>query len=263
MITKNCIQCGKEFTCSKNGVRFCSHSCAAKSRKSEAAFERAFNEKYAGKFVYHSEYKGADSAFKCQCVTCGTIIERNAQCIRRDKYLSECAVCVNKRKAKQQQEEAECKNKRAQIKRMCFIRDREIIRNIRLIRACAECGKVFKANSQNQKYCSLKCRKQTENRRAEITERRKIKENGKINWGITLDKLIERDNGVCHICGEMVVRGINYNAPNYPTIDHVMPISKGGTHTWDNVKLAHRKCNIKKRDTLLHEQTSGQIKMYV
>lgn len=30
------------------------------------------------------------------------------------------------------------------------------------------------------------------------------------------------------------------------SIDHIRPLSKGGTHTWDNVQLAHLKCNIKK-----------------
>ena len=30
---------------------------------------------------------------------------------------------------------------------------------------------------------------------------------------------------------------------NYPSIDHTVPVSKGGTHTWDNVQLAHFYCN--------------------
>lgn len=33
---------------------------------------------------------------------------------------------------------------------------------------------------------------------------------------------------------------------DYPSVDHVIPLSKGGTHTWDNVKLAHKRCNSKK-----------------
>jgi 5-methylcytosine-specific restriction endonuclease McrA len=36
---------------------------------------------------------------------------------------------------------------------------------------------------------------------------------------------------------------------SYPSIDHVRPLSKGGTHEWNNVKLAHRKCNWEKRDS--------------
>lgn len=37
------------------------------------------------------------------------------------------------------------------------------------------------------------------------------------------------------------------------TIDHVMPRSKGGTNTWDNVVAACPKCNAKKADKLMSE----------
>jgi 5-methylcytosine-specific restriction endonuclease McrA len=37
------------------------------------------------------------------------------------------------------------------------------------------------------------------------------------------------------------------------TIDHVIPRSKGGTHTWDNVVIACATCNSKKGDRFLHE----------
>ncbi len=36
-------------------------------------------------------------------------------------------------------------------------------------------------------------------------------------------------------------------------IDHVVPRSRGGTHSWDNVVAACRRCNSAKRDRLLHE----------
>ena len=37
------------------------------------------------------------------------------------------------------------------------------------------------------------------------------------------------------------------------SIDHVVPRSRGGTHTWDNVVAACRRCNSRKRDQLLGE----------
>lgn len=46
---------------------------------------------------------------------------------------------------------------------------------------------------------------------------------------------------------------------DYPSIDHLMPMSKGGTHTWDNVKLAHHGCNTLKRDKIIYEEPSGQL----
>jgi 5-methylcytosine-specific restriction endonuclease McrA len=36
-------------------------------------------------------------------------------------------------------------------------------------------------------------------------------------------------------------------------IDHVIPRSRGGTHSWDNVVAACRPCNARKMDRLLHE----------
>jgi 5-methylcytosine-specific restriction endonuclease McrA len=37
------------------------------------------------------------------------------------------------------------------------------------------------------------------------------------------------------------------------SIDHVVPRSRGGAHTWDNVVAACRPCNVRKRDRLLSE----------
>lgn len=39
------------------------------------------------------------------------------------------------------------------------------------------------------------------------------------------------------------------------SIDHVIPRSRGGEHTWENVVAACRSCNVRKRDRLLHETT--------
>lgn len=41
---------------------------------------------------------------------------------------------------------------------------------------------------------------------------------------------------------------INELRKAYPSIDHIIPVSHGGTHTWDNVELAHRYCNGVKSD---------------
>ena len=55
--------------------------------------------------------------------------------------------------------------------------------------------------------------------------------------------VFERDNWICHLCDNRINRYLRL--PNWwaATIDHVIPISEGGTHTWDNVKAAHAKCN--------------------
>ncbi len=51
-----------------------------------------------------------------------------------------------------------------------------------------------------------------------------------------------RDNYKCQYC--------HSPAEN---IDHVIPRSRGGTHTWDNVVAACKPCNARKEDRLLGE----------
>lgn len=51
-----------------------------------------------------------------------------------------------------------------------------------------------------------------------------------------------RDSSRCQYCG-----GAAEN------LDHVIPRSKGGPHTWENVVAACRRCNTRKEDRLPHE----------
>jgi 5-methylcytosine-specific restriction endonuclease McrA len=58
---------------------------------------------------------------------------------------------------------------------------------------------------------------------------------------ITLAKVFRRDIGVCQICKAWV-------KPRHASLDHIKPVSKGGTHTWDNIQLVHLVCNLRKGD---------------
>ena len=110
---------------------------------------------------------------------------------------------------------------------------------------CIVCGKEF-ISLHGAQCCSQKCRKKYENRRRD----KRIAKDLIDDPEITLESLYRRDNGICHICGkpcnyeDYTVDGDVFIAGNwYPSIDHVVPVSKGGRHSWDNVKLAHRLCN--------------------
>lgn len=54
--------------------------------------------------------------------------------------------------------------------------------------------------------------------------------------------VLARDGYACQYCGS-----------GAETVDHVVPRSRGGRHTWDNVVAACRRCNGGKRDRLLGE----------
>ena len=51
-------------------------------------------------------------------------------------------------------------------------------------------------------------------------------------------EVLRRDKYTCQYCGSM----------KHLTLDHVMPRTKGGKHSWDNVVIACVKCNSKKGD---------------
>ncbi len=47
-----------------------------------------------------------------------------------------------------------------------------------------------------------------------------------------------------------VVLVLKEKAEMLASVDHVIPRSRGGTHTWDNVVAACRRCNSKKENRL-------------
>nr|WP_239029241.1 HNH endonuclease [Pseudonocardia acidicola] len=54
--------------------------------------------------------------------------------------------------------------------------------------------------------------------------------------------VLRRDGRRCAYCGKRA-----------DTIDHVVPRSRGGTHTWENCVAACRACNSRKADRLIEE----------
>lgn len=65
----------------------------------------------------------------------------------------------------------------------------------------------------------------------------------------TLTEIAVRDSGRCHLCRRKVDMSLSGMAKWGPTIDHIIPVSAGGTDAVDNVALAHRHCNCCRQDT--------------
>lgn len=132
---------------------------------------------------------------------------------------------------------------------------------------CQECGRAFTRheyaiNSGRKNrilnwtpgYCCHKCMERSSKRSSRARRRRRER---KLTYkAIPLKKLIERDGGICQICGDPVdltdgwydQYNIFHVGRNYPTVDHINPLMHGGDNTWDNVQLAHLHCNSSKCD---------------
>lgn len=68
---------------------------------------------------------------------------------------------------------------------------------------------------------------------------------------------------ICGICGKPVDKSLKSPHPLSATVDHIIPIAKGG-HPSDieNLQLAHRNCNRQKSDKLtVREIESSQNEM--
>lgn len=63
---------------------------------------------------------------------------------------------------------------------------------------------------------------------------------------VTVAGLRERDGDCCGLCGDVIDFSLSGRDPMGRSVDHVLPRSKGGAHSWDNCQLTHLRCNLSK-----------------
>lgn len=73
---------------------------------------------------------------------------------------------------------------------------------------------------------------------------------------IDRDEIGERDGWRCGICRRKVDSTLAYPHPRSPSLDHIVPLSLGGRHVRENVRIAHLSCNVRRsNDSSGFEQT--------
>ena len=86
--------------------------------------------------------------------------------------------------------------------------------------------------------------------------RARLRHDGPWDRGITHSALRKRDGDHCCYCRVVMDfspgDGRTFRSTR-ATVEHVIPIALGGTHTWDNVTLACWQCNLRKNRTLLED----------
>lgn len=237
-LNKQCKYCNKMYTTKNKLKEYCSSNCYDKD--------------------YHRTKR---SRAERQCKWCGNLFspkgERRVYCsdgCRKDSI-------ENKGITKEQQLEAERKDKA--INKLIKVLNKRIDE----FRECKCCNRKYLHIKylNGTSYCSDECREQGLRvlqkkypKPKRMSKDKRWTLNGKADYSININKLYERDEGCCHICGghtdfkdySETAEGYFIAGNTYPSIDHVIPIAKGGLHQWDNVKLAHRICNSIKNDKL-------------
>jgi hypothetical protein len=63
----------------------------------------------------------------------------------------------------------------------------------------------------------------------------------------SLEGVLDRDGWACQLCGVGLSRDPDWE-PNMATVDHIVPLSRGGEHTEENAQAACLRCNSAKHD---------------
>lgn len=222
-----CQQCGKPFW-RRNAFRmkFCSDECRKNARRQETE-ERRQNRLVIEKTKYQRD-----------CAECGevfiTVYPKKIYCS------SACSHNANLRMKREQWEK--------EYTPRTF--------------ACKECGNVVstKCGDTRREFCCDTCEAVYYRRKEHQTTRHKAfcreskqRREKQIAAGfvesVSYERLYERDHGICQICG-MPVPDDKFADDSWGgTIDHIVPLSRGGKHGQSNCQLTHRICNSLKSDT--------------
>ena len=108
---------------------------------------------------------------------------------------------------------------------------------------CPQCGASFTPTNHGQRFCSDPCRKQDG-----WQNRQNLKRASGNGERVSQAKVYARSGGVCQLCGDPVDRAVLWPDPLSASIDHIVPLSKGGPHTLTNCQLAHLGCNSRKNN---------------
>lgn len=115
---------------------------------------------------------------------------------------------------------------------------------------CVICGNEITGNLSRKRTCSYGCASKWNS----MTRQERVKHLGR-EWdeSVNIYDLIKRDGLTCAICGLPCVYPDEAERPVdqlRATVDHVTPLfsENGGSHTWDNVQVAHMLCNSNKNN---------------
>lgn len=249
---RECRHCGKTFVSSNGNQVFCSTKCKKAENEdrhpeimrkgNRFTTEQAYLERVEAKssnFEYISDWDGKFAYFICK--DCGMIFKHSVNFTKpscdRGVVCPHCKEILSQIHEKEEKE----KKEKAKLKRITRRLRAEAIKPIKQLRfqTCEMCGSIFFSDRQ-KKYCSKKCQTAKAWKMSEL-----------YRYKVPLEKLYKRDKGICHVCGSecdwndkyINKDGYMVYGDNYPSRDHIVEKCGGGEHSWENIKLAHRKCN--------------------
>lgn len=242
---KVCRYCGKEFTAHHKDKQYCSKKCRDISLRLRKGIPCNPNVEPFKRIC--SECGKEFETFREATKTCSPECAKKR---RKSRHRHRYALSLDEYVKKQKEEKA----KRDEIQAI----EKEWYKSIHTVeRVCKICGSLFYClDKETRCTCSQKCSRENARLTRNKLHDRRLNKKNIVDRDITLKKLYKRDNGICYICGgacdwsdKTTNNKIIYYGRNYPSKEHVIPLAKGGLHSWENVRLAHLGCNVDKGDT--------------
>lgn len=114
---------------------------------------------------------------------------------------------------------------------------------------CSVCGVMFSRLYGNKKrVCSFDCEKENKRkhrRKNSSNHRQRARHYGVRYEPVNMIKVFERDNWTCQLCGSPTPKELRGTIEdNAPELDHADPLSRGGSHSYNNTQCVCRACNI-------------------
>ena len=114
-------------------------------------------------------------------------------------------------------------------------------------KVCVSCEEVFVTTRTAKVYCSNDCAKLARQRRiAESGRERRQKKSPSLKARIYF-----RDSGLCQLCFGRIDTEVKYPDPWSLSLDHILPVSQGGTDAAYNLRATHLVCNVRRGDATL------------
>ena len=268
-----CEACGKNFDSKKGGerkARYCSSRCRLRgyrpkqSERSCAACGALFLGSGQAKYCSRACVGvGVGDALRrtdrprITCGTCGNDFEQRKRGLDKNLFCSR--VCAFKRPRPEQPKPPPTHCKQCGItnpprrrvfccdacKRKHDRRARPYVSQVKVTqRACEHCNVMF-ASTHGNRMCSKECKRKS--LRWTKDHYRRARKYGCHRERFDPRQVFERDHYRCQLCGKATkqTNKQGYN-PLGPSLDHIIPLSKGGPHTMANTQCAHHICNSHK-----------------
>lgn len=269
--SRKCLTCGETFLPNKHNQKYCGKECR-ESRRTDRKRDR------------RGEPRGGPERI---CENCGETFRRRADkhnaarfCSRKCGYTSlavtrelikkakaltvkfsvircVCRICgcrFNSKSIVASYCSSECRHRAQWERRGVDASDK----------TCVWCSKTFVVTygRAHAVYCSDECvrlaARKSPSARAAKAKRKAMARGSGDNDNVDPIEVFNRDGWRCQLCGVKTPKRLRgtYD-PRAPELDHIMPISLGGAHTYANTQCSCRKCNGEKGAKFI-----GQMRLF-